>query len=99
MCVCVEILIKYMWLFYSQPTPRRAWNTWCEEHAWNLKPVELRVVSLDIPVTERNTLLFSQQRRKTFEDNIKAQVCATLGIPPACVTVFVVRFPKSWFFV
>jgi hypothetical protein len=61
-----------------------------------MKPVELSMVSLDIPVIERHTILFSQQHRKTFEDNVKAQVSTTLGIPPACVTVFVVRFPKSW---
>ena len=58
-----------------------------------MKPRMLSMVSLDIPVTDltdRHTLLFSQERRNIFENNIKVQVCATLHVPSACVTVFVV---------
>ena len=59
----------------------------------DMKPRILSMVSLDIPVTDltdRHTLLFSQERRNIFENNIKVQVCATLHVPSACVTVFVV---------
>jgi hypothetical protein len=54
------------------------------------KPLMFSMVSLDIPVTDRHTLLFSQEHRNIFENNIKVQVCATLNVPSACITVFVV---------
>jgi hypothetical protein len=54
------------------------------------KPLMFSMVSLDIPVADRHTLLFSQEYRSIFENNIKVQVCATLNVPSACVTVFVV---------
>ena len=68
----------------------RSWNTWCEAHSRYMKPLMRSMVSLEVPVTDRHTLLFSQQHRDMFEKNIKVQVCATLDIPPAFVTVFVV---------
>jgi hypothetical protein len=55
-----------------------------------MKPLMRSMVSLEVPVTDRHTILFSQQHRDMFEKNIKVQVCATLDIPPAFVTVFVV---------
>lgn len=54
------------------------------------KPLMFSMVSLDIPVTDWHTLLFSQEHRNIFENNIKVQVCATLNVPSACITVFVV---------
>jgi hypothetical protein len=68
----------------------RSWITWCEAHARYMKPLMRSMVSLEVPVTDRHTILFSQQHRDMFEKNIKVQVCATLDIPPAFVTVFVV---------
>ena len=61
-----------------------------------MKESTVRMVSLDIPVTDRRPLLLSRTHRSVFENDIKAQVCSTLNVPSDSVSVFVVCISKTF---